>query len=246
MNGSACCRDFLPPIKRVRQACKKRSHTYAFRQINKDKAGWAFEAQQQAVRLFSHAYRYQIVGEIIEVESGKNNNRPLLLDALQQCKDKQATLLIARLDRLARNVAFIAQLMESGVDFKAIDNPFAGKLVLHIMAAFAEHERDQISERTRAALQAAKLRGVRLGSHGRDVLSKQHREESLRFATSLLPTVSAIRDSGVNTVRGIMTELNRLQVPTYHGGDTNWHISTVHKLLKQITPSPITHEPPTL
>jgi DNA invertase Pin-like site-specific DNA recombinase len=83
---------------------------------------------------------------------------------LQECRRRKATLLIAKLDRLGRNVAFISALMESGADFVCCDNPHANRLMLHMLAAFAEHEREQISQRTRAALAAAKARGVKLGS----------------------------------------------------------------------------------
>jgi DNA invertase Pin-like site-specific DNA recombinase len=108
----------------------------------------------------------QLVAEHTEIESGKKSDRPELLTALAACKRHKATLIIAKLDRLARNVAFIANLMESGVEFVAVDNPHASKLMLHLLAAFAEHEREQISSRTKVALAAAKARGVKLGKHG--------------------------------------------------------------------------------
>jgi DNA invertase Pin-like site-specific DNA recombinase len=94
----------------------------------------------------------QLVAEYTEIESGKKSDRPQLQSALAACKRHKATLIIAKLDRLARNVAFIANLMESGVEFVAVDNPHASKLMLHMLAAFAEHEREQISSRTKAAL----------------------------------------------------------------------------------------------
>ena len=118
-------------------------------------SGLGLLAQQKAVKDFAWANDYQLMGEFVEVESGKKNNRPVLVQALDRCKRENATLLIAKLDRLGRNVAFISKLMESGVDFKAVDNPHASKLVVHMMAVFAEHERDQISQRTAAALKAA-------------------------------------------------------------------------------------------
>ena len=97
------------------------------------------------------------------IESGKRNNRVQLAAALAACKRLKARLVVAKLDRLARNVAFISKLMESGVEFTAADMPFANKLTIHILAAVAEHEREAISARTKAALAAAKARGVKLG-----------------------------------------------------------------------------------
>ena len=98
------------------------------------------------------------------VESGKRADRPELARALDACRKYKARLVIAKLDRLSRNLAFIATLMDSGVEFVAVDNPHANKLTIHILAAVAEHEREAISERTKAALAAAKARGTKLGT----------------------------------------------------------------------------------
>src|ERR1700756_1091436 len=107
---------------------------------------------------------WQLVGEFTEVERGKHSDWPQLAAALAACKKHRAKLVIAKLDRLSRNLAFIAAQMDSGVEFVAIDNPHANKLTVHILAAVAEHEREAISERTKAALAAAKARGKRLGT----------------------------------------------------------------------------------
>src|ERR687895_56401 len=109
--------------------------------------------------------RGHVIAEYVEVESGKRHtNRPQLLAALAECRKRRATLVIGRLDRLARNVAFIANLMESGVDFVAVDMPQATRLTIHILAAVAEHEQEMISTRTKAALAEAKRRGTTLGN----------------------------------------------------------------------------------
>ena len=105
-----------------------------------------------------------IVAEFTEIESGKRNDRPQIAAALAACRLRRAALVIAKLDRLARNVFFISSLMESGVDFVARDNPHATRLTIHILAAVAEHEREMISARTKSALSAAKARGVKLGN----------------------------------------------------------------------------------
>lgn len=197
-------------------------------------SGLGLAAQEKAVRDYATANQYQVMKEHIEIESGKNNTRPLLLQALECCKQEKATLLIAKLDRLGRNVAFISRLLEAGVDFKAVDNPYADKLIVHIMAAFAEHERDQISQRTKAALQAAKKRGVPLGKYGRDVLSKKNKSRAIKFAQKMEPIIENIKRQKTTTIRGIANELNRMKVPTYRNTGQHWHPSAVHQLVKRI------------
>lgn len=198
------------------------------------RSGLGLAAQKKTVQAFAKANGFALLKAVVETESGSKCDRRGLHDALAICKAEGATLLIARLDRLARNVAFVSRLMEAGVDFKAVDNPYADKLIVHILAAFAEHEREQISLRTRAALQAAKARGVRLGSYGRDVLSVLNKVRSLQFAQKMRPTIAALRRKGFITIRAIAAELNRQHVPTYRSGNHRWHPDTVHKLLHHI------------
>ena len=127
------------------------------------RSGLGLDAQREAIRL--HIGAGKIAAEFVEIESGKSaDNRPQLAAALAACKLRGATLVIAKLDRLSRNVAFIATMMDSGVDFVAVDFPQANRLTLHILAAVAEHEREAISARTIAALAAAKRRGIVLGN----------------------------------------------------------------------------------
>lgn len=196
-------------------------------------SGLGLDAQRQAVREFAKMNGFMLASEYVEVESGRNSRRPILMEALHACQGEQATLLIARLDRLGRNVAFISKLMEAGIDFKAVDNPHAGKLIVHIMAAFAEHERDMISERTVAALSAAKSRGVELGKHGRYVLSAANKLEAEAFAQTLQPVLGELRRKGFTTVRAIAAELNRRQVATF-SGNGRWHPSTVQNIIKRL------------
>jgi len=197
-------------------------------------SGLGIDAQIKTVKDFAAANNYMLEGEYVEIESGKNNHRPVLKRALHQCKRRQATLLVAKLDRMSRNVNFITGLLESGVDFKAIDVPTGEKFIMHIMAAVAEHERDQISRRTKLALQAAKAKGVELGAHGRYVLSKQNRELSERFAIEMEPMIVRLAEDGFETVRAVTDELNRLKVPTYRNDGSKWHLCTVHKVMMQI------------
>src|SRR6266550_4520689 len=128
------------------------------------RSGLGLEAQREAVARHVGGASGRIIAEFEEIESGKKNDRPKIAAAISTSRLKRATLVIAKLDRLARNVAFVSNLMESGVDFVACDNPHATRLTIHILAAVAEHEREMISERTKAALAAAKARGVKLGN----------------------------------------------------------------------------------
>lgn len=124
------------------------------------RSGLGLEAQQRAVSVFLQG-RGELIEKFTEIESGRKNDRPQLTAALNACHCYKATLVIAKLDRLARNVYFVSGLMESGVEFIAVDMPEVNRLTIHILAAVAEHEREMISQRTKAALHAAKLRGAK-------------------------------------------------------------------------------------
>ena len=138
-------------------------------------SGLGLDAQRRTVASYLTGNTGELVEEFVEVESGAKSSRPVLDSALETCRRNKAVLVIAKLDRLARNVAFISQLMETRVEFVACDAPYANRLMLHILSAFAEHEREQISARTKAALAAAKARGVRLGRNG-TILAQQNRK----------------------------------------------------------------------
>ena len=197
------------------------------------KSGLGLEAQKEAVRVYTAASGYEVISEHMEIESGRKNNRPQLLKALSECKRLKAILIIAKLDRLGRNVAFIANLMESKVHFVAVDNPHATDLVLHITAAFAQFEREQISTRIKEALQAAKRRGVVLGKNGTEILSQQNRQAAQAFADQMQPIIERLKAQGFTTERAICAELNAQAIPTAQAGG-KWHNSSVHRLLKKI------------
>src|ERR671916_3049559 len=162
------------------------------------RSGLGLEAQQEAVRSYLNGGSWQLMAEVVEVESGRKNDRPRLAEALRLCRLHGAILIIAKLDRLARNVAFISNLMESGVEFTAVDFPQANRLTVHILAAVAEHEAKAISERTRAALTAAKARGKRLGGdrgnlpavaqRGSQISVAVRVQKADRHAADLVPT----------------------------------------------------------
>src|ERR1700738_4471573 len=166
--------------------------------------------------------RWALVDEFTEVESGKRNDLPELVKALAACKKQKAKLVIAKLDRLSGNLAFIATLMDSGVEFIAVDNPHANKLTRHILAAVAQHEREIISARTSAALQAAKARGKRLGnprlSAARRRAAAANIERADQYSAIVLPVIREIRASGIKSLRGIARALAGRGVPTARGG----------------------------
>lgn len=197
-------------------------------------SGLGLEAQEHALKSYANAFEFELLPPFIEVESGRNKKRPILLLALEACKKHKATLLIAKIDRLARNMAFISALMESDVEFIAVDNPNANKLVVHIMAAFAEYESDQISLRTKAALAVAKSRGIVLGRYGATVLAQRNKAVANSFAFKMQPIIEKLEKQGYKTVRGITKILNRKKVKTFKGENATWHLRTVHTLLKRI------------
>jgi DNA invertase Pin-like site-specific DNA recombinase len=127
------------------------------------RSGLGLEAQQAAVAEYARQHNAKVLASYTEVETGKRSDRPELAKAIAHAKRTRATLVVAKLDRLARNVAFTSKLMDSGVDFVCCDNPHATRLTIHILAAVAEDEARRISERTKAALAAAKRRGTKLG-----------------------------------------------------------------------------------
>lgn len=195
--------------------------------------GLGMEAQRKAVEDFAAEQGYYVELDFVEVESGRSNKRPMLQEALTQCKKLRATLLIAKLDRLSRSVAFISALMESRVEFKVVDNPYADKLLLHFLSIVAEHERDRIAQRTKEALQIAKARGTLLGTHGRDVLSKQNRAKALEFARSMKPVLEKLNKRGITSMRKIAAELNRKKIPSATG--KTWYATTVNNVIKRLS-----------
>lgn len=193
--------------------------------------GLGIEAQREAVTSFACARGGEILAEYVEVESGKRNDRPALADAIAHAKHTGSTLLIAKLDRLSRSVALISSLMEAKVEFQAVDMPDANRFVVHIMAAVAEWEREQISARTKAALAAAKARGVRLGVHGR-VLADQAIADATRFCQPLEADVREIIAGGASSVREVAAGLNARGIPARLGGA--WWASNTALLLKRL------------
>jgi DNA invertase Pin-like site-specific DNA recombinase len=200
-------------------------------------SGLGLDAQRAAVAAYVVG-RGTLVEEFVEVETGKGSNalerRPELRAALAACKRQGAVLLIAKLDRLARNVHFVSGLLESGIDFVAADMPEANKTMIQIHSVMAEWERDQISARTKAALAASRARGIKLGVAGPENLKPnlaERQRQADAHAARLQLLVSRWIASGLSQ-RAMMDELNTIGVPAPRGGA--WRLIQVQRLLKRV------------
>lgn len=220
------------------------------------RSGLGLEAQRSAVEKFCETRGCDVLAEFTEVESGKRNDRPELAKVMHRAKVTGATLVIAKLDRLSRNAAFLLQLQESGVRFIAADMPEACNLTVGILALVAQQEREAISARTKAALAAAKARGSwtkadgtpyksgqRLGNpNGADPLRKAAKgnlaavgalkDAADRHAANLRPIVEDLRGRGVTSLPAIAAALNEMRMQTPRGG--RWHPSSVRNLLARL------------
>ena len=198
------------------------------------RSGLGLEAQREAVARYAATARLELIGEFVEVETGKGSNalakRPQLLAALNQAKKGKAKLVLAKLDRLARNVHFISGLMETGVDFAIADMPNADRFQLHLFAALAEKEGEIISQRTKAALQAAKARGTILGRNGA-VLGARNEALAKERLQPLAKRLTTMRAEGL-TMRAMIAALNDGGVASPAGG--RWHLTNLHRALKRI------------
>jgi DNA invertase Pin-like site-specific DNA recombinase len=195
------------------------------------RSGLGLNAQKKAVTDYLNGGGWKLAGEFTEVETGKRADRPELQEALALCRRRKAKLVIAKLDRLSRNVAFIATLMDSRAEFIAVDNPHATRLTIHILAAVAEHEREMIAARTKAALQAAKARGARLGRNGAERLAPQYRAAALDRARQLAPVLTEFKSRNLSA-RAMARELNARSITPPKGGD--WHAASVLRVLGRL------------
>lgn len=195
-------------------------------------SGLGLEAQREAVASYLNGGSWTLVKKVVEVESGKRNDRPAIAKARRLCQLHRATLIIANLDRLARKVHFISSLMEAGVEFIAVDFPQANRLTVHILSAVAEHEAEAISSRTVSALGAAKARGLKLGGRRGDLsriaamAAKGNKASAaVRSASAakrnedLLLVIAEIPAAGAPSLAVIANELNANGITPPRGGN---------------------------
>ena len=201
------------------------------------KSGLGLEAQERDIKLFLENYAetpYEVIGEFIEVQSGKDNTRKELNGAIALAKKEKAILVVGKLDRLSRRVSFIASLMEDReLNFKVAQMPYADKFQLHIYAALAEQERSFISQRTKAALKAAKERGIKLGAPKQHIeaLAKARKEKAKQEAEKISGVILPLRQQGAS-LKVICDTLNASGITTSRG--TNFHPSLISRMLSTL------------
>lgn len=197
--------------------------------------GLGMESQTDTVRRFVEKAGGLIVSEYCEVESGgkTDRDRPELAKALFECRKAEATLVVAKLDRLSRNAEFLLRLQNAGVDFICCDCPNVDRFTVGILALVAQRERELISERTKSALQMAKKRGVHLGTRHPakqvNLMVAGARQAKIDFKAKVYPLIEEIRQTGVSTLQGIADCLNRRGIPT-RTGKSVWYPATVRNV----------------
>jgi DNA invertase Pin-like site-specific DNA recombinase len=183
--------------------------------------GLGMDAQRHSVLNYLDGGNWKLIAEFAEVETGKRSDRQELAKAIALCRKERATLVIAKLDRLARNAAFLLNLRDSGVDFIAVDMPHADRFTVGIMALVAEKERDMISQRTKDGLAAAKRRGTKLGNPRPAEAVKRavkvNKQRADTYAASLVPVIQQIQKAHVSSLRGIAQCLNARGFKTPNG-----------------------------
>jgi DNA invertase Pin-like site-specific DNA recombinase len=203
------------------------------------RSGLGLEAQRSSVAEYLNGGQWALVGEFVEVESGRKSDRPELQMALAACRIHKATLVVAKLDRLSRNAHFLLGLKESGVDFVCVDMPSANRLTVGIMAMVAEEEARMISARTKAALGAAKVRGVRLGRpnltnsarmEGTIQSAEVRANRARQRSSDLAPIMEQARSSGSTSAAALARFLNKAGIPAARGG--KWGAVQVLRVLR--------------
>lgn len=195
------------------------------------RSGLGLEAQRETIARFVEQAGGILLEEFVEVETGKISDRPILNAALAACRKSKATLIVAKLDRLSRNVAHVASLLDGGVDFRAADAPFANRFLIHVLAAVSEYEREQISSRTKAALAAAKARGVVLGAHGKK-LAIANKAAADAHAETLRGHVQEAINMGADTLKDVAAHLNGRGVRTREGAE--WGPASTQRVMMRL------------
>lgn len=208
--------------------------------VKQGASGLGLEAQRKTVEDYLNGGQWTLVEEVIEVESGKRSDRPKLAEALRLCRIHGATLVIAKLDRLSRDAAFLMKLQNDGVKFVAADMPEANHMVVGILAVVAQAEREMISARTKVALAAAKARGVKLGGDRGAALSDEVRAKGRAHRTAqanakaadLRETIKALEAGGLTSLSGLAKVLNAQGIPT-PSGRGSWQAVQVQRVLSR-------------
>ncbi|GFO68035.1 resolvase [Geomonas limicola] len=207
------------------------------------KSGLGIEAQRNAISDYLSGGKWELISEYTEIESGKRSDRQELQKAFKHCQMTGATLIIAKLDRLSRDAHFIGSVMKSGIEFVACDIPEANKFTIHIFAAMAEHEREMISQRTKAALQAAKARGTALGNpdnlngeaavKGRALGVQARQTKANAFSKAVAPLIEELAQQGMS-LNGIAREFNARNILTARGKVGAWTPTAVRNALGRV------------
>ena len=213
---------------------------YRVSTVRQGNSGLGLESQQESVRQYLNGGRWKMVSEYIEVESGRKVDRPKLAEALVTCRLHGATLVVAKLDRLARDAHFLLGLKDAGIEFVCVDMPSANRLTVGIMAMVAEEEARMISARTKTALAAAKRRGTKLGKpenltieaqlKGTSASIDRRRALATRWRSDVGPIVRKLIDEGGRSLREVAIELNKLAMPARRGGA--WTATQVWRVLQ--------------
>ena len=213
------------------------------------KSGLGLEAQRSSVAHYLNGGNWELVAEVVEVESGKNSKRPKLAEAINLCKAYNATLVVAKMDRLARDAHFLLGLQKAGVAFVAADNPQANNLTVGILALVAEQEREAISKRTKEALEAAKARGTVLGAYAKDDKSKfigrtgtaedvakareARSQKAAQKAENLQFVFNRLNPDGTLSMSAMARHLNAEGIPT-PSGRGQWQAVTVSRVMARL------------
>jgi DNA invertase Pin-like site-specific DNA recombinase len=194
------------------------------------------QAQRASVqRYLSTLPNFEILADFEEIESGKNSERPQLKLAIQMVKTTKATLLIAKLDRLARKASFLLKLQDSGIDFRAADLPFADKFTVGVLALVAQKEAEMCSERTKAGLAVVKAKGVKLGNPNAaaawNIATASIQRNKVEFAKIALKNIQEIQATGITSLKRVAECLNLRGLPTRRTGG-RWTGTTVQRVLQ--------------
>ncbi|WP_324806606.1 recombinase family protein [Sphingomonas sp. LY29] len=211
--------------------------------VTQGRSGLGLEAQRQSISEFCSGRSCEVLGEYVEIESGRRNDRPKLIQALRHAKVTGATLVVAKLDRLSRNAAFLLALRDSGAKLVAADQPNVNDMTIGILAVVAEAERKAISERTSVALKAAKARGTKLGNpngaaairragKGNGAAIHAIRANADRHAADLADVIKDLQAEGRSSLRELAAGLNERRMRTPRGA--TWHATSVKNLLARV------------